>query len=59
MTAKGKHQHVEGSSTNISWQQAKQKRRTTEFQQGEEEAKALHQLKSIQGKAYGAYSIQV
>jgi len=45
--------------TNISWQQAKLKRRATEFQQGEE-GKALNQLKSsCQGKANGAYKFKV
>ena len=49
----------EASSTNISWQQAKQKRRATKIQQGEE-GKALNQLKSsCQGKAYGAYKFKV
>jgi len=48
-----------GKFNQISWQQAKLKRRTSKFQQGEED-KALNQLKSsCQGKAYGAYSIQV
>jgi hypothetical protein len=48
-----------GKPTNISWQQAKLKRRATEFQQGEE-GKALNQLKSsCQGKAYGAYKFKV
>ncbi|MCP9553916.1 hypothetical protein NNC51_14080 [Prevotella copri] len=48
-----------GKFNQISRQQAKLKRWATEFQQGEE-GKALNQLKSsCQGKAYGAYSIQV
>ena len=38
----------------------KLKRRTTEFQQGEDEGKALHQQeKSSQVKAYGAYKFKV
>ena len=47
-----------GKLNQISWQQAKQKRRATEIQQGEE-GKALNQLKSSQGKAYGAYKFKV
>ena len=66
MNAKGKEAEqrsmmpeTRGKFNQFSWQQAKLKRRTSKFQQGEE-GKALNQLKSCcQGKAYGAYSIQV